>query len=335
MKSIADLAMPSWEGLTLPASTSRLLEQTAQSVIFPSGMFDTAGLLPPGLSASTQRLLSSAISATSWMKDSPSIANFAPGISTAWIDNLVQSKVFPAVDPQIFGSLLKLPSFVFNFDVEPLIRALKLRKVPPNWLDIQLDADDAEEAIHAVLDDGIPLGWVPGAEVVQLLLDAPDSAARRRIISNRWRGILNDCEEVAGSLPAPRSLFLADMIRTAARAFRDGHPEAGQALATNVLDTLVSQYNVSALKIDRSVILNPDRVKDLSKHGWRFALCLRPVNRAMTGRFDLTHRGSAFNRNATSHAVTRYQYNRINAVIAIMMATSLLACYVRDTAVFD
>jgi len=176
---------------------------------------------------------------------------------------------------------------------------------------------------------------VPDALVIQRLLGAPDRATRRRVLGNNWKGILNLCERVVEELPQPRAFFLADMTRTAIRAIRDGHPEAGQALATNVLDTTVSQYSAPELQLNKGSILDPERQDWLIGHGWRIGLSLVAVNASMAGKYGLDHRGTAFHRNVTAHAANRRQYNRINAVIAVMLATSTLACYVRDTSAFD
>lgn len=302
-----------------------------------SGLFNHAVLTPLNdlHKQEMQRTLGAIQSLAS--ANMPSLQGFADvtRFQTGFLSSELIQSLVPKFELPDFSGLLPMPSILQGLDIDGLIRSLRTRHVPPNWLEVKLDPHAAEADVRGVLADGIPLGWVPSAAVVQRLLDAPDQAARRRVISNNWRGILNDCNEVAEGLPAPRALFLADMIRAAIRAIRDGHPEAGQALATNVLDTTISQFRVPELSIDKGAILNPDRQEWLVGHGWRIALSLLAVHATMVGKFGLDHRGSAFHRNVTSHAATRRQYNRINAVIAVMLATSTLACYVRDTSAFD
>ncbi len=305
------------------------------------GLFDDA-TFQPLVDAQTQDMRR-IVSATMGAIPSLTSANM-PGLNglanlTRFQTGFMTSEYIQSLVPKIalpeFSGLLSMPSILQGLNVDGLIRSLRTRHAPPNWLDVELDPQAAEADVRGVLDDGIPLGWVPSAAIVQRLLDAPDQAGRRRVISNNWRGILNDCDAVAEGLPSPSAFFLADMIRAAIRAIRDGHAEAGQALATNVLDTTVSQFTVAELSINKGVILNPDRKEWLVGHGWRIALSLLAVQATMAGKFGLDHRGSAFHRNVTSHAATRRQYNRINAVIAVMLATSTLACYVRDTSAFD
>lgn len=356
MRTISSAIAPHFEGLRLGDSTSKLIDQAFSTGLFNMEWMNATGLaqhsfIPPGLSEASTRMLTSAINATAWMKDVPGLAGTGsamrgfytnvPGLTGVvspvrglFTDSQLEA-MMPAFRLPDLGSLIQLPPFIFDFDFSGFANALKLRRVTPNWLDVAADPDAIEAQIHAVLADGIPLGWVPGATVIDKLLQAADGPARRRVISNNWRGILNDCEDVASALPSRRALFLAEMIRRAIAALRDRHAEAAQALATNVLDTVISQFRMPKLNLDRGAILNPDQKKKLAAHGWRFAFSLLPAQATMTGKYGVDHRGTAFHRNVTAHAATRRQYNRINAVIAIMLASSVLACAVTDTPTFD
>ncbi|QCR40106.1 hypothetical protein C1N74_06500 [Microbacterium sp. SGAir0570] len=363
MRSLISPFMQQISTLKRSDSVTRLLGQTSDSGVFGSAWLKVTGLTSdasfvPEMNAATSQLISSAIDASTWVKDYQGLAGAAwmesiPALTdTGWMKDLpgltgvgsftgnlftdAQSQaILPAIAMPDFGLQIGLPSFITGFDVEPLLRSLRLQRVPSNWVDIDLDPDDAEESIRAVLADGIPLGWVPSERVVQLLLDAPDARARRRIISNNWRGILNDCDDVLGGLPAPRALRYADKLRRATAALRDAHTDAAQALATNILDTLVGHFIAPALGVPRSTLVNPTWNHKLLADGWRLALSLLPLETVMRGQFDVDHTGTGFRRNATVHAVTERQYNRINATIAIMLATSVLACAVRDTSAFD
>lgn len=358
MRSFTNPILKQMEALKLSESVTRSLSQASDVGVFGTDWLKFAGftntLFAPDLGASTARLISSAIDTTTWMKDFQGLASTAwmkeyqglagagwlkdlPGLTGigSFTDNLFTNAQLQALIPAFTMPNLGLPSFITDFDVEALLRSLKLQHVPSNWVDIDLDPDDAEESIRAVLADGIPLGWVPSERVVQLLLDATDAPARRRVITNNWRGILNDCDTVLGELPAPPALRYADKLRRAISALRDGHTDAAQALATNILDTLVGHFISPALGVPRSTLANPTWNHNLLADGWRLALSLLPLETVMRGSFDVDHTGTGFRRNATVHAVTERQYNRINSTIAIMLATSVLACAVRDTSAFD
>lgn len=209
--------------------------------------------------------------------------------------------------------------------------------LPPNWVDVDADLDDVEATIKIILEEAIPLGWVPSARVIELLLEAPNRSARRRVILNNHRGILTDCEDIASGLSAPGALGYADSIRRAIRALRDGHADAAQALASNILETIVTHHTTRAttLAMAPQVLTNASSYKRQRKLGWRILLSLYPLSVIMGGKHTPFSPTSDYRRNATVHAVTRQQYTRTNAVLAIMNATAVLACYVRDTEAFD
>lgn len=250
----------------------------------------------------------------------------ALGISSGWANGLVSS-MLPKFDFSILKSISSwLPDFA----------SLRLH-LPTNWRGVNVDVDEIEEDVLQILAEGIPLAWVPDKRVIGLLLDAPDAQARRRIISNNHRGITRTCLALAGSLPLRgRPLFLADMVARAVHAFQDGHVESAQALATNVLDTLITGYSRVALGRSKGAMLNPEYSKKLSEErSWRLQLALGPSFTLMRGEHTVHERHNGFHRNATAHAVTSHQYSRINAVLAIMNATSVLTCFARDTEAFD
>lgn len=221
--------------------------------------------------------------------------------------------------------------------ISELTKGLKLGRphLPSNWRGVETEPDELEDEVRAILEEGIPLAWVPSARVIELLLAAPDASSRRRIISNNHKGIVTSCERLVSRLAQKRALLYGDMIRKAINALRDGHVEAAQSLATNVLDTLVTQHSKAALQAPLGVVTNVASYKKFRKRSWRLTLAVHPVTTIMSGRYTVDDRPDGYRRNATAHAITRHQYNRINAVLAIMNATSLLTCFVRDTPAFD
>ncbi|MBG9887357.1 MULTISPECIES: hypothetical protein [Bacteria] len=207
--------------------------------------------------------------------------------------------------------------------------------LPPNWRGVVAGPGDSEDSVRQVLEEGIPLAWVPSARVIERLLQAPDAPSRRRIIADNHRGILSDCENVVGRLPHRRALFYVDMLHKAIGAVRDGHIEAGQALATNVLDTVCRHHMRDALDMSFGGAKNVSTYERHRKKGWRIVLAVHSLSTVMSGSYKPADRPTGYRRNATSHTITRHQYNRINAVLAIMNATAVLTCFARDTPAFD
>ncbi|MFV2172411.1 hypothetical protein ACFHW2_11485 [Actinomadura sp. LOL_016] len=62
------------------------------------------------------------------------------------------------------------------------------RHFPANWH--ELPFDDFDAVFRIVTDEGIPLVWVPRAEIVEDLVGAPDEDARRAILAEPS---LSDC----------------------------------------------------------------------------------------------------------------------------------------------
>lgn len=117
------------------------------------------------------------------------------------------------------------------------LRTLAEKFLPPNWKGVRHPDFGTIEAI--LLDEGIPLAWIPSQAVLQALFDAPDAAARRRIIGRRWGSVVSDCEVVLSEVSHPtlqrHQPFAVDVVQ----ALRDGHVSAAQALAANLLDSVL------------------------------------------------------------------------------------------------
>jgi hypothetical protein len=204
------------------------------------------------------------------------------------------------------------------------VRKLDGRLLPPNWQGVKIPSVELLETI--LLDEGIPLAWVPSQELLIAILDAPDGAARRRIIGSRWRRVVSDCEasqaEVSSGDLQPHCVFASDAVR----ALRDGHQAAAQALAANLLDSIIRQ-NVD-LTLNKTVTATGKKRAriDLDDYQIETSFTMAPIWRAYEEYWE--SKGDpiprAFGRHPSAHAVSRTQYSRINAVIAIMLVTSLL-----------
>lgn len=254
-------------------------------------------------------------------------ASIAPINTAAWFPQL---KLF---DASAFGIDKVLSGFAFNFldqhrrqwdSLFESMRGLAERVFPPNWQG--LDQPDLTVIEAILLDDGIPLAWIPSQPILRAVFDAPDAAARRLVIRNRWKGLTSDCEacitdvshaEVRCHLP-----FAMDIVR----ALRDGHTSAAQALAANLLDSILRRnFNKDDFKAVTTNRRGGSRF-DLDTYRIRVAFTLAPVWRAYAEYWE--SQGDpiprAFGRHPSAHAVSRTQYSRVNAVIGLMLVTSLL-----------
>ncbi|MFI5662272.1 hypothetical protein [Streptomyces sp. NPDC051684] len=191
------------------------------------------------------------------------------------------------------------------------------------------DAAPNLKALETLLiDEGIPLMWVPGPKTVRALLDASDTAARRRVIGQRWRGIANDCTAILEGIDHPglqdSRRFGLDVVR----ALRDGHTSAAQALAANLLDSLLHRHfdKASRLQLTKNEFKTKGVKFNLDDYKIRVALTFAPVWCAHARYFptDGDPIPRVFGRHPSAHGVSRAQYTRINAVYGLMLVVSVL-----------
>ncbi len=201
---------------------------------------------------------------------------------------------------------------------------------PPNWDGIE--HPDYAAALE-IMNDGIPLVWVPRAAVVGRLMRAADYESRAQILAQERLDIADDCSRVLDQVGAPDLEHLMGLAAEAVRALRDGYCAPAQSLAKDVVDTWLRDA------ARRGVVFDP--VSDYGFYrliggqlepvtgGTRFtelkaAGVLAPVAPALA-RFN--HGDPVlprFSRHASAHDARPEHYTNANAVVAVMLMTSAL-----------
>ena len=182
------------------------------------------------------------------------------------------------------------------------------------------------EVTVVVMDEGIPLYAVPRTSTAEALLSASTYSERRTIIGNRWRSIASDCESVLHAVQSPALRGDAAFALRVASAMRDGHADAAQALAANLLDSMVRAHFTAdrVVLMPSSKVRTPDGYEDFIALKY---LAVAPIWRAFQSFFpsngDQVPR--SFARHASAHAVVRRQFSKRNAIQALMLVTGLLA----------
>lgn len=171
--------------------------------------------------------------------------------------------------------------------------------------------------------EGIPFVLVPDGETAELLFDAPDASTRRSILAARADCILECCVDIV-ELCVDEDLAARGMlVRKAIDAYRDGHREAAQALATNVLDSLVTQHRHRGQLTRQSEFA---AIAGLVT--WADTRNLMPIPIVHRGATERAAPGTEYNRHSTAHEAgllrASAQYSPPNAVQSIMLATSVL-----------
>jgi hypothetical protein len=231
------------------------------------------------------------------------------------------SKMFPAMN---VGSLLGIEAMSRQW-LEPLrgtieqIQGLARDIFPDNIADLDFDLDDVTAYM---MDEGLPVAWVPNAATMALILAADSPSARRAVYGRRWRGILNDCADRLDRITASEIHEHVGFAKKAVSAMRDGHTEAAHSLTAATLDTVLTTYFDEDT---RREIVGKKRI-DPDEYGVRQYFVFSQV-----WGIHRTYRAAngdkipgTFNRHGSVHAVSRRQYSRLNATLGIAHLTSVL-----------
>jgi hypothetical protein len=174
-----------------------------------------------------------------------------------WGESLAKSLDFPAIT-EMLKSSAALESFVFEgsafreslreqtelfarisetissripkIDLSGLLSVLD-RWIPGNLRDVQ----QLDVVADIALEEGLPLSWVPRTEIVVSLVGATGPEHRIAILSERRLDILDDCDDVLGSIEHE----WATQCSEAVAAMRDGYDGPAQSHASNIIDSIV------------------------------------------------------------------------------------------------
>jgi hypothetical protein len=200
--------------------------------------------------------------------------------------------------------------------------ALLERSSFPNWRGVRFP--DAQLLESILLDEGIPLGWIPPAPTLEALFEAPTAQARRDVIARRWRSIMTQSAEVLEGLADPGLSAHRDFALQAIDALRDGYAGPSQALCANLLDTIIRERFGSA---DRGRLAGARRKRlEIDAYPFREAIVLGGIYGGHLP-FDADSGEPpprVFSRHGSVHGVSRRQYTKVNAVLAVMQVTALL-----------
>lgn len=189
---------------------------------------------------------------------------------------------------------------------------------PPNWKGL---TDEELEAVIVTATSGIPVAWVPRAEILRVLL-AADAADQVAVLDAHAADIVDDCAAAVSETRIGAFEDLATFTEEAVLTYRAGQTAASQALSASLIDTFL-----------RITVLEPTKYKYYSQVKAkiteepdcfpRVVACL-PILNALENFDGHSDVPAMFNRHASAHAVYAQQYTPTNALISLMLATSLL-----------
>lgn len=202
---------------------------------------------------------------------------------------------------------------------------------PTNWPNpVKLDT-----LVGVIRDDGIPLVWVPRPELVERVLVGPDRQARIEVLSTHRHLVIQDCRDILASVTATALANRVPLARAAVDALADGHPEAAQALATVVTESVVAAtMSRDYAKVRQQVL---DDVTALPYDRMRLVLALAPIYLFYTPWFASwgTPAPAALSRHVSVHNADTAHYTDGNALVAVMLVCSVLRAFAEPSGLED
>jgi hypothetical protein len=301
--------------------------------------YDLSGILNPEFS---KLVLAALPDMSKIVLKLPDLSAFMPNINLS--DRIIQalelsglipkidySSLFPKIE--LAGPILNFSTFVPKLalpDIGPAFASIapalasmleQLRETqPPNWS----DDIDLEQVLAVIQEDGLPLVWLPRAEIVAEVLDVPNRAARVEVLLRHADELIVDCRAV---LAAVGHETLAGQLPLAVRAvdaLEAGHHEAAQALAVVVTETAVAcAISGKYENVKKQVLFDPDLVPYTEM---RLRAALAPIGPFYTTWYASsgTPAPEALGRHVTVHQADHTHYTESNAMVAVLLATSVL-----------
>ena len=108
-----------------------------------------------------------------------------------------------------------------------------------NWTDSALEHYDHSLLEGLLLDEGLALLWVVEPELRIQIFSAQSKFARLHILSDHQESIVDHCCKLLEDIDQPNLAEWRDFAVEVASALRSGYTAAAQALAVNLIDTML------------------------------------------------------------------------------------------------
>jgi hypothetical protein len=201
---------------------------------------------------------------------------------------------------------------------------LRRQRLPQNW---PKEVGSKLWAARTIIEaDGIPLTYVPRADIVSLVFNAASRGERINVLLAHSTEILEDCGD---ALAADVHSLVKDqvpLVRQAAASYRSGYVAASQALSVVVCDTLV-RANIHSKHTSAKASAGGTELKQaIAADILRVELSVAPVVRFLTEWSPESGKPepAELSRHVTIHHANGGQLREDNALIAVMLATGLI-----------
>lgn len=208
-------------------------------------------------------------------------------------------------------------------------------------LDVHLP-DNWPQSLSNVADlciKGIPVIFVPRAEIIAEMLKAKDTPSIKRLLVRKAPEVLEDCEKALNEC----TWLTKDMrehIQESIDCYRHGQHRAAQSTATIAFDVLLNDVvDMRIVRNKNKRVLSSTIVRDYTDLGSDvdlmqlplggvpfYTLLMFPVIGRMLSYFsigDKTTYVNDANRHQATHTVSSKQYKKSNAILTIMTVASI------------
>lgn len=196
--------------------------------------------------------------------------------------------------------------------------------LPSNWDGIKMKDYGLLEQL--LLDEGLALAWVVEPELLTQLISAESAFKRREMLAEHWKEIIDRCYRLLEAITLPALAEWRGFALNIAAALNSGHAEAAQALAANLIETMLIK-NFGWKKKSKKMAkgkqseMTPETIhRCMVYSGLRGVFSHFPPD-------DETKIPSKLSRHASAHAVSTTQYTLTNSLIAFMHVVAYLCLW--------
>jgi hypothetical protein len=224
---------------------------------------------------------------------------------------------FSGANERMLASLQRTQETMAQF-AEAMQRQLE-EALPANWRG--MSARDISRALDMALASGVSVVWVPRADIVRALLDAPNDTAREAVLIERTGDVLDDLAVTLAEATHPELGHIRKMAAEAIAACVDGHFAPGQSHAAAALSGAVHDYFGEERFNRARERFEKDHPDDVELALLRMTTLLRVLARALQ---HTDYAAPGFNRHASLHGRSPEQHNQANALAALLLLVGLL-----------
>lgn len=181
--------------------------------------------------------------------------------------------------------------------------------------------------LHGVIADGFPVLWVPPADVLDALAQAPDRPARQRVLYERRAILLEHARRFLGEVVSPDLAVDRRVVSEALDCVVD-QPSPAQVAALNVAANR-AMLEAGAATLGQLARMGRDAAARLTTVGaehLRISLMLVAIAPALE-HFDPTvvdHVHARPNRHVADRVISAVQFTPENALESLLLAVSVL-----------